>query len=72
MLIHLLSTYKLAAPLNDVVDLDRQGQLSAEKVLQTYQSLLTFSTSDRRVQFADALRQLQSDYLAAAVVIGFL
>lgn len=69
MLIHLLSTYKLAAPLNDVVDLDRQGQLSAEKVLQTYQSLLTFSTSDRRVQFADALRQLQSDYLAAAVVI---
>lgn len=69
MLIHLLSTYQLAAPLNDVVDLDRQGVLSAERVLQTYQNLVAFSASDRRLQFADALRQLNNDYLAAAVVI---
>jgi len=69
MLIHLLSTYKLAAPLNDLVDLDRQGQLNAERVLQTYQNLLGFATSDRRVQFADALTQMHTDYLTAADVI---
>ena len=69
MLIHLLGTYNLASSLNDLVDLDRQGQLSAERVLQTYQNLLRFSTSDRRGQFADALRALQTDYLAAADVI---
>lgn len=69
MLIHLLGTYNLAAPLNDLVDLDRQGQLSAERVLETYQNLLGFATSDRRVQFAAALRDLESDYVIAADAI---
>lgn len=69
MLVHLVCTYNLSTVLNDLVDLDRQGQLDAQRVLQTYQSLLAFSTTDRRTELANALRSLNGDFIDAADVI---
>jgi hypothetical protein len=69
MLVHLVCTYNLSTVLNDLVDLDRQGQLDAQRVLQTYQSLLAFSTTDRRTDLANALRDLNTDFSTAADAI---
>jgi hypothetical protein len=72
MLVHLVCTYNLSTVLNDLVDLDRQGQLDAQRVLQTYQSLLAFSTTDRRADLANALRALNADFITAADAIHSL
>ncbi len=69
MLIHLICTYNLSTVLNDLADLDRQGHLDAERVLQTYQSLLLFSTTDRRTDLANSLTALNTDFVSAANVI---
>jgi hypothetical protein len=65
MLIEFLTTYNLAVPLQDLTDLKRDGELSAERVLETYQNLLKFSGTDRRAQLIAALRAMEADYEAA-------
>lgn len=71
-LVHLLTTYNLALPLQDLATLDTIGQLDAEHVLASHQQLLEFSGTDRRQQMADALRALQSDYLDASNTVNAL
>jgi len=66
MMIHLLTTYNLSVPLQGLVELDRDGELSAEKVLEIHTALLGFSSTDRRQQLADSLTALENDYLAAS------
>jgi uncharacterized repeat protein (TIGR02543 family) len=72
MLVHLLGTYDLSVSLKDLADLDRVGELSAERVLQTYQNLLRFSTSNKRAQFGNSLRETRTDFLTAAQAISSL
>jgi hypothetical protein len=66
MIIHLLTTYNLSVPLQGLVELDREGELSAEKVLEVHKALLGFSSTDRRQNLANSLRALQSDYVIAS------
>jgi uncharacterized repeat protein (TIGR02543 family) len=72
MLVHILGTYNLSVPLKDLSDLERVGELSAERVLQTYQNLLRFSTSNKRAQFGNSLRETRTDFLTAAQAISSL
>ena len=66
MLFNLLFTYDLDVSLNAMVNLDKNGQLDAQHVLASTSSLLKFAASDRRAQFAAALRAMQQDYAAAS------
>ncbi len=66
MLIHLLTTYNLSVPLEGLAELDREGELSAERVLEVYQSLLEFSGTDRRAQLASSLEAVESQYRMAS------
>ena len=66
MLFNLLFTYDLDVSLNAMVALDKNGQLDAQHVMASTSSLLKFAASDRRPQFAAALRAMQQDYAAAS------
>ena len=66
MLFNLLFTYNLDVSFSAMVTLDKSGQLDAQHVLATSSSLLKFASSDRRPQFAAALRSMQQDYAAAS------
>lgn len=66
MLFNLIFTYDLDVSLNAMVALDKNGQLDAQHVLASTSSLLKFAASDRRPQFAAALRAMQQDYAAAS------
>jgi hypothetical protein len=58
-----------ALALDAMVALDKNGQLDAQHVLTASSSLLKFAASDRRPQFAAALRAMQQDYASAAAFI---
>lgn len=66
MIVHLLTTYNLSVPLQGLAELDRNGELSAERVLEIHTELLEFSATNRRQQLADSLRALKNDYLEAS------
>ncbi|MEO0017776.1 MAG: hypothetical protein RLZZ522_1059, partial [Verrucomicrobiota bacterium] len=71
MLFQLVFTYDLDVSLEAMVTLEKSGQLDAQHVLATTSSLLKFAGSDRRPQFAAALRAMQLDYAAAADFIRY-
>jgi hypothetical protein len=66
MLFNLLFTYDLDVPLEAMVTLEKNSQLDAQQVLATTSALLKFAASDRRPQFAAALRAMQLDYATAS------
>ena len=63
---NLLFTYDLNVSLESVMALSDTGQLDAQHLLATSASLLKFAASDRRPQFAAALRAMEADYRAAS------
>ena len=69
MFFNLLFTYDLDVSCTAMVTLDQSGQLDAQHVLATSSSLMKFAASDRRSQFAAALRAMQQDYTAASTFI---
>ncbi|MCF7675508.1 MAG: choice-of-anchor D domain-containing protein, partial [Akkermansiaceae bacterium] len=69
MFFHLLFTYDLDVPFESIYNLKVLGSLSAQETLATFTSLLKFATSDRRPQFAAAMRAMEQDYLAATEFI---
>ncbi|MCX6876085.1 MAG: FG-GAP repeat protein [Verrucomicrobia bacterium] len=66
MLFNLLFTYDLDVSFNAMVALDKNGELDAQHVLASSAALLKFAASDRRPQFAAALRAMQRDYATAS------
>jgi len=70
MVFNLLFTYNLSVPFDAMLTLDNSGQLDAQHVLMSFSSLLKFSASDRRPQFAAALLAMQQDYAAASDFIS--
>ena len=66
MMVHLLTTYNLSVPLQGLVDLERDGELDAERVLEIHTELLKFSATDRRQMLAASIVALENDYLAAS------
>ena len=66
MLFQLLFTYNLNVSVEAAMMLELTGRLDAQGVLASVSSLLEFATTDRRPQFAAALRAMDEDYRAAS------
>jgi hypothetical protein len=65
MILHLIFSYDLDVSLETCYILDKSGVVDAETVLSTFTNLLEFGSSDKRLEFAMAMRAMQQDYLAA-------
>jgi len=66
MVFNLVFTYDLNLAFEALVEFSKDGSLSAEKTLNTFDSLLSFAATDRR-QFFDAdIRKMEAAYLEAS------
>jgi len=63
---NLVFTYNLNVSLETLVEFRKEGTLSAEKTLDTFDSLLAFASSDRRSVFESEMRQMEVEYKEAS------
>ncbi len=66
MVFNLIFTYDLNLPFETLVQFRKEGSLSAEKTLDTFDSLLSFAATDRRQLFDQDLRQMKAAYTEAS------